>query len=229
MFTILSLFLALVASAIAYHGVDVSQPTSSSSFSCMKSNGYSFAIVRVYQSNGKCDPNGPTTIKNAWNAGMSHVDGYIFPCYSCGNAAKQVDDTISYLANHAVHPVDATEGNSTVAATSGSTKYGMLWLDVEGTQYWSSSTSNNVNFLQQMVDECKKKGVNVGIYSSSSQWNPIMGGSTKFKDLALWYPHYDGSASFSDFKSFGGWSKPSIKQYQGDVSFCSAGVDRNYY
>lgn len=90
MFAILSLFLALVASAIAYHGVDVSQPTSQSSFSCMKSNGYSFAVVRVYCSSGKPDSNGPSTIKNAWNGGMSHVDGYIFPCYSCGNPAQQV-------------------------------------------------------------------------------------------------------------------------------------------
>ena len=90
MITILSLFLALVASAIAYHGVDVSQSTSSSSFSCMKGDGNSFAIVRVYQSNGVVDANGPSTINNAWAGGMSYVDGYIFPCFSCGNPAKQV-------------------------------------------------------------------------------------------------------------------------------------------
>lgn len=90
MFTVLSIFLTLVVSAIAYHGVDVSQSTSSSSFSCMKGDGYSFAIIRVYQSNGVCDANGPTSIKNAWSGGMSYVDGYIFPCYSCGNPAKQV-------------------------------------------------------------------------------------------------------------------------------------------
>lgn len=81
---------ALFSSAFATYGVDVSQATSSSSFSCMKSNGYSFAIVRVYQSSGHTDPNGPTTIANAWAGGMSHVDGYIFPCYSCGNPAGQV-------------------------------------------------------------------------------------------------------------------------------------------
>eukprot|EP01032_Pedospumella_encystans_P018681 gene18681-21259_t len=210
MFTVLSFFLALVASAIAYHGVDVSQSTSSSSFSCMKGDGYSFAIVRVYQSNGVVDANGPTTINNAWAGGMSYVDGYIFPCYSCGNPAKQMDDTVNNLANH-------------------NTKYGMLWLDVEGTQYWSSSASNNVNFLQGMVDEGKKRGISLGIYSSASQWNPIMGGSTQFSSLPLWYPHYDNNPSFSDFSSFGGWSKPSIKQYIGTTSFCSASVDKNYY
>ena len=31
------------------------------------------------------------------------------------------------------------------------------------------------------------------------------------------YAHYDASPSFSDFVSFGGWTKPAIKQYAGDV------------
>jgi hypothetical protein len=41
-------------------------------------------------SNGRCDSNGPANINDAWNGGMAHVDGYIFPCYSCGNPAGQV-------------------------------------------------------------------------------------------------------------------------------------------
>lgn len=43
------------------------------------------------------------------------------------------------------------------------------------------------------------------------------------------YAHYDMNPSFSDWYSFGGWSKPAIKQYAGDQYFCSAGVDKNYY
>ncbi len=39
---------------------------------------------------------------------------------------------------------------------------GMLWIDVEGTEYWSSSTSSNVNFIQQMVDEGNRQGVTLG-------------------------------------------------------------------
>ena len=84
------LALTVIGTVLSYHGVDVSLATSKSVVSCMKSNGYSFAIVRVYCSSGHTDSNGPTTMHNAWNGGMSHVDGYIFPCYSCGNPAKQV-------------------------------------------------------------------------------------------------------------------------------------------
>lgn len=92
----ITLLLSYLSVALATYGLDVSQSTSQSSFSCLKSNGYNFAIVRVYRSSGSVDPNGPSTIHNAWNGGMAHVDGYLFPCYSCGNPAKQVIDYLRF-------------------------------------------------------------------------------------------------------------------------------------
>jgi len=140
--------------------------------------------------------------------------------------------------------------NSTSSENLGAT-FGMLWFDIEGTQYWSSSASSNVNFLQSMVNEAKARGVSIGmnyfnsfahqttaylltmsitgIYSSNSQWSPIMGGSTAFSKYPLWYAHYDYKDNFSDFSPFAGWSKPNIKQYQGTTSVCSASVDLNFY
>lgn len=129
------LVLATLAVAFATHGVDVSQLTSQSSFSCLKSNGYNFAIIRVYQSNGVPDKNGPSSINNAWNGGMAHVDGYIFPCYSCGNPAKQIDDTINSLKSSGI--TFASKEERALAAASNTTlgaTYGMLWIDVEGSQ-----------------------------------------------------------------------------------------------
>jgi hypothetical protein len=89
MLTILVLF-AFIAVAFATTGVDVSARTYLSSWQCVRNYGYEFAIIRVYCSYGAPDSNGPANINDAWNAGMAHVDGYIFPCYSCGNPAKQV-------------------------------------------------------------------------------------------------------------------------------------------
>ena len=63
-------------------------------------------------------------------------------------------------------------------------------------------------------------------------WQQIMGGVKNCPQAAsvqLWYAHYDGKPDFSDFNPFGGWNKPSIKQFQGDVTLCGAGVDKNYY
>lgn len=216
-----------------YRGVDVSQRTYTSSWQCMVQNGKTFAVVRVYQSNGVPDPNGPYSINDAWSGGMHYVDGYIFPCYSCGNAAKQMDDTINSLKSHGLKilGVNSEDKETLMAKNNGTlgTTVGMLWIDVEGTQYWSSNAANNVNFIQQMVDEGNRQGVSLGIYTSNSQWGPIAGGSTQFKQYPLWYPHYDGNPSFSDFYSFGGWTQPAIKQYQGTTSYCSASVDLSCY
>lgn len=84
--------LSAISVAIATVGVDVSQRTPLSSWQCVKNYGYDFAIIRVFMSTGYCDSNGPANINDAWNAGMAHVDGYIFPCYSCGNPAGQVSN-----------------------------------------------------------------------------------------------------------------------------------------
>jgi len=111
----------------------------------------------------------------------------------------------------------------------------MVWFDIEGSQYWSASCSTNQNWLASAISTVnglyKGCGLStcVGIYSSSSQWSPIMCGTTQFKSYQLWYAHYDNSPSFSDFSSFGGWTKPAIKQYAGTTSICSTSIDKDYY
>jgi hypothetical protein len=203
---------ACFAVATATLGVDVSQATSESAFRCLKSDGYDFAVVRVYQSTGHHDPNGAQSIINARNAGIAYVDGYIFPCPKCGNPEGQVNDTIEHL--HA-------EG----------AKFGMLWLDIEGASYWHTSTSENVNFIEGMVSALNAHGINWGVYSGKYQWDPITGGWTGCSSRPVWYAHYDGKASYSDWSSlsFGGWAKPNIKQFEGDKSACGVGIDKDWY
>merc|ERR1712054_103832 len=101
-------------------------------------------------------------------------------------------------------------------------KWGTTWIDVEGPgTYWSSSQSANQQFFEAMANELKKLGQTVGVYTSASQWNPIMGsGYTGGSKYPLWYAHYDNNPSFSAFSPFGGWHSPAMKQYQGDVSQC---------
>lgn len=117
--------------------------------------------------------------------------------------------------------------------------YGTVWLDVEhnpstGCGWSTSDYTGNCNFLSDLVNALKAKGKLVGIYGSKYQWQTIFGSASncaKFTSLPLWYAHYDNSASFSDYPnySFGGWSKPSIKQYAGDTTLCGVGVDLNFY
>merc|ERR1711871_198318 len=190
-------------------GVDVSQLTSSSAFSCLKQQGFDFAVARGYQSVGRVDPNAAASIKNARAAGIQYVDAYIFPCFKCGNPAGQVRDTVNTLKNQGAD-------------------FGMLWLDIEGSQYWGSQSANQ-QFFEGLVSASQEMNVKLGVYTSESQWEPIMGSYSGGSSYPLWYAHYDGSQSFSDFRPFGGWSKPNIKQFRGTTTVCGAGVDENWY
>jgi len=141
---------------------------------------------------------------------MSDVDIYVFPCPKCSSSgAQQIQDVVSYVKEHGV-------------------EYTTMWLDIEGSQYWGSQSSNQ-QFFEDMVNAGRSAGVNLGVYTSSSQWEPIMGSYTGGSGLPLWYAHYDDSHSFSDFSAFGGWSRPTMKQYNGDQTACGVGVDYNWY
>lgn len=77
-----------------------------------------------------------TSLFNAYNAGMKVRDVYLFPCPTCSkSAATQVSELVSYLnANYKIQ------------------WSGRIWLDIEGTQYWLSSTSANQAWYKQLKD-----------------------------------------------------------------------------
>jgi len=207
---IVVLVLYWIYSCFATYGVDVSSPISVSAFQCLKNNGYDFAIVRCWQSNGVPDPNCPSTVANAWAAGMAHVDVYMFPCFGCGNPSGQVADALQFIRSNGV-------------------RFGQFWFDIEGPQYWSGNQGANQNFMQAMINQANSEGVHIGIYTSYSQWSPIMGGWTGGSPYSLWYAHYDGNPNFNDWFAFNGWSTPAMKQYNGDVTVCGVGIDQDWY
>jgi len=196
------------------YGLDVSTTISSSSASCFVSSGYTFAVPRGYKSTGAVDTQVCNSIKAAYTAGFKSRDAYLFPCPTCSkSAATQMSELVSYL--------------NTNCKTQWS---GRIWLDIEGTAYWTTSTTTNRSWYQQLKDSCAKYGVSCGVYSSSYQWSSIFG-STSYcygSELPLWYAHYDNNPSFSDYVKFGCWATPHAKQYAGDVTVCSMGIDKNY-
>ncbi|EGG24960.1 glycoside hydrolase family 25 protein [Cavenderia fasciculata] len=201
---------AIFGLSAATLGVDISSGSDISSFSCLKSNGYSFAIIRCWESVGQPDSNCPHSMYNAWDGGMADVDAYMFPCFSCGNGAGQVESMVNYIKSY-------------------NAKYGMVWFDIEGPGvYWSDNQADNQAFFNSMVAGAHAVGAKVGIYTSASQWIPIMGNWAGGASFPLWYAHYDDNPSFSDFQPFGGWNTPAIKQYNGDVTVCGLGVDQNW-
>jgi len=209
------LVLTAVCIGVVYatDGVDCSQGgCDESCFSCIVNppNPRTFAIVRGGCSDGTVDPNAVASIQAAWAGGMSHVDSYIFPCPTCGDPAGQVAQFVNNLRQNGAN-------------------FGMVWFDIEGPAYWMDQGSNQA-FFNAMVSQAQSMGVNLGIYTSESQWSPIMGdGFTAGSAFPIWYAHYDGDQSFDDWSPFAGWSSPAIKQYEGSGTSCGFGVDYNWY
>ena len=132
-------------------GFDISQAMSTSIASCLKSNGYTTALVRAYCSYGAVDSNACTSLNAAKAAGILNRDVYMFPCPTCSaSPASQLASLISNLKNN--------------CSSAWST---MIWLDIEGTQYWTGSTTSNRAWYQKLVDACNStSGVRCGVYSS---------------------------------------------------------------
>lgn len=194
-------------------GVDVSQLFTTSTYECIKKAGYSFVIPRGYCSFGGIDQHAVQSLTNAKNAGLS-TDVYMFPCRG-KSATSQVDEMVSKI------PANL---------------YGTIWVDVEtnpssGCSWSGHDSASNCQFLTEIVNRIKSHGKTAGIYASYYMWQSIFGSHTACSGLSshpLWYAHYDGKQTLSDFQSFGGWTKPHMKQFQGTSTLCGAGVDKNY-
>ena len=137
----------------------------------------------------------------------------MFPCYTCGDAAGQVTAAVNNLQTN-------------------NANYNTFWLDIEGgTQYWSATKSSNQNFFIGLVNQAKSMRQKIGVYTSSNDWSVIMGNTyTAGSTYPLWYPHYQSTPdpSFNDFVPFAGWYSPFMKQYIGDSTICSTGLDVNW-
>ena len=207
--------LIVAAANAATFGFDISQPISTSTAQCLKGYGYDWIAPRAWTSTGHHDSAACTSLISAKNAGIKQRDVYMFPCPTCSASARtQIDDMITYLDDNC-----------------GAEWSGMIWLDIEGSQYWLGNSSANRTWYQDLVSACKGRfGIKCGVYASYYQWESIFGtvGYCYGSDLPLWYAHYDNVANFSDYNEFGCWKTPSVKQYEGDVTLCSFNIDKDY-
>ena len=64
--------------------------------------------------------------------------------------------------------------------------FGMLWLDIEAPQIWSHDQAVNQKFIQGLMDEAADLGIPLGVYTSASQWIPIVGDWTGGAKYPLW-------------------------------------------
>uniref|UniRef100_A0A914UML2 Lysozyme n=1 Tax=Plectus sambesii TaxID=2011161 RepID=A0A914UML2_9BILA len=108
---------------------------------------------------------------------------------------------------------------------------GMIWLDIERDSEWSSNLGVNQQLIRDLVNQAQSQGVKVGIYTNNNNWAAIVGIDwSEFSRLPLWWANYNGQQNYDGFVPFGGWSRPAIRQYQGDVAGpCGVSMDLNWY
>lgn len=215
--TLLALLVVSAAclSADATLGFDLSYfqgQVSQSSFDCLADSGYEFGIIQATAGTGGYNPYVASDISRGKSAGICCLDVYIFP-----DTSQSASSSMTTLINNLLD--------------DGALTNNMVWMDIEGTQYWSSSCSSNQSWLSEAISTIESmyngcgQSTCVGIYSSASQWDPIMCDTTEFSNYQLWWAYYDNDPSFSDFSPFGGWSSPNIKQYKGTTNVCSTSID----
>ncbi len=179
---------------------------------CLKQNNYNRAIIQVFRSDGVPSYHAPYQVHACHLAGITDIQYYMFPDARKG-VDTQVKEMVKYMNANNMH-----NGR-------------MMWIDIEAPRLFKSTCAANVRFLKEIIASLGKhyKGP-VGVYSSESQWTPIMCGSTAFSHLPLWWPRYDNNKYItSGWKNFGGWTKPAMKQFAGDKVVCGQDLDQNEY
>ena len=106
-------------------------------------------------------------------------------------------------------------------------RFQIVWLDIE-IYKWNENIETNRNFIRGLVNELKSSEIRFGIYTSIRSWTAIVGDWTELSNEMLWYSQWNGAASFEGFKPFGGWTKPSVKQYSGNQRLCNIDVDFDF-
>jgi len=221
-------------------GVDISVRTTSADWACLKSTkNIEYAIVRMFRNVGQIDSNGTTSLSLALEAGISDLGAYMFPCVTssayaishnitCPSASEQVDMTLKALS--AANVIFSSQ--KTQETPENAVVLNMMWLDIEDespSKYFDATPSINTQLMAAMVAALETYKVPVGIYSTKTYWQNIMGNIEGYSKYPLWYPRYDNINSMDFFTPFAGWESVLIKQTAGDSYYCDiTQVDTDY-
>ena len=219
--TLFLLSFAIVCAFSLTHGVDLSYYEGSpaqSVFDCFKRNGQEFTVLQIWRGGYGINQYFTSNWQKSKAAGIKYVDAYAFFCNNCR------DNTPANIC-------------SSIKKSLPSGFDGMLWLDVEDcTNCWTGTPAVRLAYVHSVAAACAAQGFKLGVYSGKGSWGQVFGSHTfdagpVLKALPLWYAHYDNDPSLSDWSNvkFGGWTKPTIKQYAGDVPYCGVNSDLNVY
>jgi hypothetical protein len=206
---------------------------SADNFACMVDNGFEFFVQRGFVTwhtgrhgvQDSVDPNLCTHLRLGYRAGLD-VRGVIArprPRYG-GSYAAAVTTLKRELFNNCSTWSDVPIYLSVLENND---------LD----NGWMESYHSNRRWIEGFVTVCKKYFHHCGVLSSQSAWESVFGSSTYtnssvFSSVSVWYSSDGSNPNFKSFRdgdlSFGGWSTPTMKQFERrNIGLCDmvAGFD----
>lgn len=197
-----------------HYWVDIGWPQGSVSqetYECLGDAGFEYAVVECWREKdgGTFWEECVSNIANAWAAGWSAVDVYMYP-ERFADPTSQVNQLLGNL-------------------TTFNVKYKNVMIDVEGDDWFSFTADENKDFMRALRNAFDTAGVPLTMYAGP-QWVDYFGdGFNDFSDVPLIYAHYDNVPSFYDFYApYGGWEAPAGKQFWDGVDgevICGLSVD----
>uniref|UniRef100_A0A1I8B494 Lysozyme n=1 Tax=Meloidogyne hapla TaxID=6305 RepID=A0A1I8B494_MELHA len=170
-------------------------------------------ITGNYHNTGIINNDLELNILNARTAGIKNVDIYISPCFKpsedskiCGNGSAAITTVLDYL----------DENNA---------KVDRVWLYIFGLSgcnqiedSWDKDNkTKNVEFIEDMVKILKERNQPFGFFTNKYNWHEITGNIRKYNNTPLMYYNLNGKDNFDDYNEygypFGGWEKPTMKEY----------------
>ncbi|ELP84865.1 lysozyme, putative [Entamoeba invadens IP1] len=207
------LFACLLSLSTALLGTDTTYVLPTSGIACLKNMSSDFIIFLASDSNtGKFYSSVASTVKNAWSIGFekAQVDLLFTPCVTCGNPETQI---VEFYGN----------------VTSNKLKPNCIWLNViDG---WYSDIPDRQGFFEKMIAQATKSKMTFGIFTSKKYWEGVFGDTYECpnaRTTPLFYYNSDNNPSFSDFRRFGGWAKPTAKRYSPNNYVCNTKANYDY-
>ena len=122
----------------------------------------------------------------------------------CGGSSDDLGCAYNYGWNAADHAYGYANAQTGMADSV------VWWLDIETANTWSANVAANQADIQGMLDYFRAKSLQVGAYSTASQWKQITGGESVA--VPNWVP---GASSASQALS---WCTPSHSFTGGPVT-----------
>ncbi|CAB3404610.1 unnamed protein product [Caenorhabditis bovis] len=200
--------------------IDFSVPATLQQLQAVRQAGYNVVFIRGYTpaGQGTFDTNSVTSLRNAYSAGLG-IEVYMTPQpASSKQGYQQLDEVYNGMTTNGI----------TIRA---------IWIQVTSPANWPGTVQQHINFINSIVARARQYGLAVGIYTNNYDWSQITGGwNSVGNDVLLWYWNVLGGgtsgetpADFSDFRSFGNWIAPSVKQFAQVEVVAGITVNRNVY